>query len=155
VGYPKKKDGSKDGRRMCVSCGGRWVDGNDLSGMKLVPPAGSGSGSRSEAMLGGESPRSKARREMYGLGSSVPVAAQSIKGKDKESVSIAQEQEDEYEIEDGEEYLTGLQNASFAAVLLDESCLTNSSTLDPKCKLSSNLIPPTHSLRHYLKHHPP
>jgi len=109
VGYPKKKDGSKDGRRMCVSCGGRWVDGNDLSGMTLVPAANNGSGSTAIGggeMLGGESPRSKARREMYGLGSSVPVSAASIKGKETAATT---EEDEEYELDDEEDYLKGLQ----------------------------------------------
>jgi hypothetical protein len=86
VGYPKKKDGSKDGRRMCVSCGGRWVDGNDLGGMTLMSGTGKeaekggaeAGGAASGSMLGGgESPRSKARREMYGL----PGPSDNDKGK--------------------------------------------------------------------------
>jgi len=92
-----------------VSCGGRWVDGNDLSGMTLVPAANNGSGSSAIGggeMLGGESPRSKARREMYGLGSSVPVSAASIKGKEPAATT---EEDEEYELDDEEDYLKGLQ----------------------------------------------
>ena len=105
VGYPKKKDGSKDGRKMCVSCGGRWVDGNDLSGMTLVPPS-STSGVSGGMFGGGESPRSKARREMYGLGASVPVAKESVKGKEP---AVAQVEDEDYDLEDDEEYLKDLQ----------------------------------------------
>ena len=89
VGYPRKKDGSKDGRRMCVSCGGRWVDENDLGGMRVVPAPPPSSGSSSAAAFSAsaaasasalasasttapgpepESPRSKARRELYEQG---------------------------------------------------------------------------------------
>ncbi|WVQ99846.1 hypothetical protein IAU59_006989 [Kwoniella sp. CBS 9459] len=52
VGYPRKADGSKDGRRMCVCCGGRWVEeaAVESQGMKVFRV---------------ESPRSKARRELY------------------------------------------------------------------------------------------
>jgi hypothetical protein len=89
---------------MCVSCGGRWVDGNDLSGMTLVPPAPT-SGVSGGMFGGGESPRSKARREMYGLGSSVPVAKESVKGKEP-AVQVGDE---DYDLEDDEEYLKGLQ----------------------------------------------
>lgn len=76
VGYPRKKDGSRDGRRMCVGCGGRWVDEGDLKGMTLVQeqsPPGPQSTSL-EAQRGGaakrqeevaESPRSRKRRELY------------------------------------------------------------------------------------------
>ena len=76
VGYPKKKDGSRDGRKMCVSCGGRWVDGNDLKGMTLMPNGPSGAGGM-VTEEGSESPRSKARREMYGLSPS----GMDVKGK--------------------------------------------------------------------------
>jgi len=88
-----------------VSCGGRWVDGNDLSGMTLVPPA-STSGVSGGMFGGGESPRSKARREMYGLGASVPVAKESIKGKEP---AVTQVEGEDYDLEDDEEYLKDLQ----------------------------------------------
>jgi septal ring factor EnvC (AmiA/AmiB activator) len=55
---------------------------------------------------GGESPRSKARREMYGLGSSVPVAKESVKGKEP---AVAQVEDEDYDLEDDDEYLKGLQ----------------------------------------------
>ncbi|WVF72627.1 hypothetical protein IAT40_007445 [Kwoniella sp. CBS 6097] len=63
VGYPRKADGSKDGRRMCVCCEGRWVDESAIvegEGMKVV---------QAEAEAEAESPRTKARRELYGLSS--------------------------------------------------------------------------------------
>jgi hypothetical protein len=93
VGYPRKKDGSKDTRRMCVSCGGRWVDQGDLGGM-ILGGAGAGAGAIAAGGAGGsssgsnaqgglatygndkgkgreaqvqESPRSKRRRELYGM----------------------------------------------------------------------------------------
>jgi len=58
---------------MCVSCGGRWVDEDDLDGMRVVPASlssgGVGSVQRNGVGSGerGESPRSKRRREMYGI----------------------------------------------------------------------------------------
>jgi hypothetical protein len=90
---------------MCVSCGGRWVDGNDLSGMTLVPPA-STPGVSGGMFGGGESPRSKARREMYGLGSSVPVGKESVKGKEP---AVNQVEDEDYDLEEDEEYVKGLQ----------------------------------------------
>lgn len=93
VGFPRKKDGTKDGRRLCVSCGGRWVSERDVSGMKLVPvpsaasqSVSSGQGQtnnqadafaaeaeKSKARLSGgaapESPRSRTIRELYEAGS--------------------------------------------------------------------------------------
>jgi len=70
--------------------------------MTLVPPSSSGvSGSRE--MLGGESPRSKARREMYGLGSSVPITVQLSKGK--EPAPQIEEDEEDYELENDEDYV--------------------------------------------------
>nr|XP_019044519.1 hypothetical protein I302_06431 [Kwoniella bestiolae CBS 10118]OCF23449.1 hypothetical protein I302_06431 [Kwoniella bestiolae CBS 10118] len=60
VGYPRKVDGSKDSRKMCVSCGSRWIDENEVhsQGMKVVPP-------QQEEQI--ESPRTKARNQLYGL----------------------------------------------------------------------------------------
>jgi septal ring factor EnvC (AmiA/AmiB activator) len=55
---------------------------------------------------GGESPRSKARREMYGLGASVPVAKESVKGKEP---AVTQVEDEDYDLEDDDEYLKGLQ----------------------------------------------
>ncbi|OWZ77610.1 hypothetical protein C365_03946 [Cryptococcus neoformans Bt85] len=70
VGYPRKADGSKDGRKMCVSCGGRWVEESNVptdwvrsapitSTAEVVPS--------SRSVQGGESPRSRKRRELYGI----------------------------------------------------------------------------------------
>lgn len=97
VGFPRKKDGAKDGRRLCVSCGGRWVSERDTAGMKLVPASSASSSSsalqpgpsereqtksraddfaaeaeKSRARLSGgnpESPRSRTIRELYEAGS--------------------------------------------------------------------------------------
>ena len=55
VGYPRKKDGTKDSRRMCVSCGKSW------------------DGKRSEAS---ESPRSRKRRELYEEGERIKLEAE-------------------------------------------------------------------------------
>ena len=65
MGYPKKKDGTKDGRRMCVSCGGAWVDEADIGDLKVVPPQQS---STSSAQAPPDSPRDRARRELYEAG---------------------------------------------------------------------------------------
>ncbi|WVN90173.1 uncharacterized protein L203_105409 [Cryptococcus depauperatus CBS 7841] len=69
VGYPKRPDGTKDGRWMCVSCGGRWVDEKNIPSNWKVPDIASTSTStaRLEFAAAGESPRSKRRRELYGL----------------------------------------------------------------------------------------
>ncbi|WWD18923.1 hypothetical protein CI109_103379 [Kwoniella shandongensis] len=71
VGYPRRPDGSKDGRKMCVACDGRWVAESSIEsgGMKVVAP---------DAGVGAESPRSKRRRELYGL-----VVEEQGKGKEK------------------------------------------------------------------------
>lgn len=103
VGYPKKKDGTKDGRRMCVSCGGAWVDQADLEGMNIVPPtSAAGRTGRSASRIidvprqggaeppevGGvlESPRSKARRELYAQGERIVQETESKKKRANEPV---------------------------------------------------------------------
>jgi len=43
---------------------------------------------------------------MYGLGSSVPVAKESVKGKEP---AVTQVEDEDYDLEDDEEYLKGLQ----------------------------------------------
>ena len=68
VGYPRKKDGSKDSRRMCVSCEGRWVQEDDLGGMKLMRREEVSAEKRQVETEGRESPRTRRRREMYGIG---------------------------------------------------------------------------------------
>ncbi|TYJ52772.1 hypothetical protein B9479_006623 [Cryptococcus floricola] len=72
AGYPKRKDGSKDGRKVCVSCGMGWVEEKSVDEGWLL--TGEKKGAR-EDDGGAESPRSKKRRELYGLGD--------VKGKGK------------------------------------------------------------------------
>ena len=85
VGYPRGKDGKKDSRRLCVSCGSRWIDEGDAKGLKLVgqekPSTDKGKGK--EVDSGPESPRTKRRNELYGLTSSPEVP--------KEDLAITQE----------------------------------------------------------------
>lgn len=89
---------------MCVACGGRWIDGNDLSGMTLLSSdSAAGSASRT-AIEGGESPRSRARREMYGL---VPEGLGS-KGKQAEVVRAADAR---VEVDDNEDEDFDLEDA--------------------------------------------
>ena len=82
VGYPKR-DGKKDGRRLCVGCGSRWVDEGDMKGLKLVAApftsteggVGKGKGKskadQHEMVIQEseepESPRTRRRNELYGL----------------------------------------------------------------------------------------
>lgn len=68
VGYPRKKDGIKDSRRMCVGCQARWVEEGDLGGMKLVQRDEVSIEKRQVENEGRESPRTRRRREMYGIG---------------------------------------------------------------------------------------
>ncbi|OCF30639.1 hypothetical protein I316_07687 [Kwoniella heveanensis BCC8398] len=87
VGYPRKADGSKDGRKMCVCCEGRWVDESavESEGMKVVQQQQRQHQTEGEA--GAESPRTKARRELYGLSSEgdkkEKVEAKNDKGKSR------------------------------------------------------------------------
>ncbi|WVQ82053.1 hypothetical protein IAT38_004181 [Cryptococcus sp. DSM 104549] len=93
VGYPRKPDGSKDGRKMCVSCGGRWVaEGQIGEGWSVGSAAGAGEGQgkgkagEAERAGAGESPRSRKRRELYGIeadGSASVVSATAAEGKGK------------------------------------------------------------------------
>lgn len=101
VGYPRR-NGEADGRRLCVSCGTRYVDEKDVesSGLRLQntqqsqpqqpqpqassaprsdhPPPGLLFGSAAPAPssndAGGESPRSRMRREMYEQGAAMNAA---------------------------------------------------------------------------------
>ena len=97
VGYPRRKDGSKDGRRMCVSCGGAWVDEGDVGDMKTVEkrPA------EHESAGAAESPRSKARRELYATGTSIVEerarAAQVAQSEETREMDLDEEEEDEDE----------------------------------------------------------
>ncbi|WRT68238.1 uncharacterized protein IL334_005214 [Kwoniella shivajii] len=111
VGYPRKPDGSKDGRKMCVSCNARWIEEGSIEkeGMKVINEA--------KEM---ESPRTKARRELYGLDSkgkskekvvdqkefeekAQESAAKLEKGKKVEEEDIDMEEEEEEEDEDEEQ----------------------------------------------------
>ncbi|WWC63117.1 uncharacterized protein I303_105717 [Kwoniella dejecticola CBS 10117] len=95
VGYPKKSDGSKDSRKMCVSCGSRWIDeaAIEKEGMKIFSTSEpstsasiSASSRREPAEM--ESPRSKARRELYGLdtsgGNHIELQRSDVRDKDKD-----------------------------------------------------------------------
>ncbi|WVR07378.1 hypothetical protein IAU60_004419 [Kwoniella sp. DSM 27419] len=73
VGYPRKADGSKDGRKMCVSCDTRWADENALA-----------QGDVKISGLAPESPRSRMKRELYGIGVDHRAAGDKGKGKRKE-----------------------------------------------------------------------
>lgn len=114
VGYPRR-NGEPDPRRLCVSCGTRYVDEKDVesSGLRLahqnqpqsrpqaqapayhadqVPPPGMLFGSAAPAPsstdAGGESPRSRMRREMYEQGAAIN-AALAQKQKDAEAAQQA------------------------------------------------------------------
>jgi hypothetical protein len=113
VGYPKKKDGTRDGRKMCVACGGRWVDGSDLKGMTLMSTPGPSSGSNGPGTMGGsESPRSRARREMYGLSSQ----GTDIKGKQVEKeispIVVQEDEDDDFDLESHQDQSILLGTAS-------------------------------------------
>ena len=96
---------------MCVSCGGRWVDGNDLGGMTLHSGPSNDKSGGGGMFGGGESPRSKARREMYGLsGTSATGPVDSIKGKEPASSQNKQGDEEEYDMEGDEAYLKEILN---------------------------------------------
>lgn len=86
VGYPRKADGSKDGRKMCVSCGGRWVDESSVptDWVRSAPiTSTTQTAPSSRSVQDGESPRSRKRRELYGITTS--GTNQSVcKGKGKE-----------------------------------------------------------------------
>lgn len=106
VGFPRRKDGAKDPRRECVSCGQRWVDEKDLanSGLRFQSASASASSDATSAIgtptptparsapalapalstppsrVGalpntppdeGESPRTRARRELYAQGTAI------------------------------------------------------------------------------------
>ncbi|KAK8854927.1 hypothetical protein IAR55_003666 [Kwoniella newhampshirensis] len=90
VGYPRRPDGSKDGRKMCVSCDGRWVAESAIEsgGMKIV----------SSSDESGMSPRSKRRRELYGL-----VVEEKGKGKEK----VVETKDFEKKAKESEEKLVG------------------------------------------------
>lgn len=95
VGYPRRRDGSRDTRRECVSCGQRWVNEKDLTnaGMRVqeqgkstqskgTPSPSTQSSVKSEKPVTAAppaptassssnepvSPRTKARRAMYETG---------------------------------------------------------------------------------------
>ncbi|RSH81408.1 hypothetical protein EHS25_006940 [Saitozyma podzolica] len=80
VGYPRKRDGSKDTRRLCVGCGGRWVTEGDTGGMTMVsaPTVGGAGpsaavkgvsvGSAGNQQAGASSPNTRRRMELYDVG---------------------------------------------------------------------------------------
>ncbi|ORY35383.1 hypothetical protein BCR39DRAFT_591902 [Naematelia encephala] len=89
VGFPRKADKTRDGRRMCVSCHGRWVEEGNMGGLKIIAPPRTkieetrDDRSLLEASEESRSPREKRRRELYGL--DVPsVGKQDSKGKNRE-----------------------------------------------------------------------
>ena len=53
---------------MCVGCQARWVEEGDLGGMKLVQRDEVSIEKRQVENEGRESPRTRRRREMYGIG---------------------------------------------------------------------------------------
>ena len=77
VGLPKREGGP--GKRMCVGCGTRYIDERDVDGRMTVlavpPPASaksSGKGkekaqARSEVVGEADSPRTRAKKQLYGL----------------------------------------------------------------------------------------
>lgn len=103
VGFPRRKDGTRDPRRECVSCGKRWVDEKDLAASGLKPqtaslgststttPSASVMGTPRAVRTSGaaaaaaaavaarpstpsdepESPRTRARRELYAQGNAI------------------------------------------------------------------------------------
>ncbi|WVQ74788.1 hypothetical protein IAR50_004394 [Cryptococcus sp. DSM 104548] len=97
AGYPKRKDGSKDGRKVCVSCGMGWVEEKSVDEGWVLK----GDKNEQREDSGAESPRSKKRRELYGLGDvkgkkkAVDVGEFERKARESESelVSKAEEQE--------------------------------------------------------------
>lgn len=112
VGFPRRRDGGKDPRRECVSCGQRWVDEKDLaaSGLRMATsvssaatspvatptPARSGAPLRpatpSESDDEPESPRTRARRELYDQGNTIiqaRVDAASMKKAEEEALQMA------------------------------------------------------------------
>ncbi|GFZ49360.1 hypothetical protein JCM24511_07480 [Saitozyma sp. JCM 24511] len=80
VGYPRKRDGSKDTRRLCVGCGGRWVTEGDTGGMTMVSAPTVGAAGPSAAVkgvsvasaanpqAGPNSPNTRRRMELYDVG---------------------------------------------------------------------------------------
>ncbi|KIR38308.1 hypothetical protein I307_02361 [Cryptococcus deuterogattii 99/473] len=85
VGYPRKVDGSKDGRKMCVSCEGRWVEESSVpvDWVRDAPITSTTEAApSSESVQAGESPRSRKRRELYGITTS-GINQLVSKGKEK------------------------------------------------------------------------
>lgn len=102
MGYPKKKDGSKDGRKMCVSCHAAWIDEGDLGSMKVVEKRSQREDTiEGEEEVGGESPRSRKRRELYATGQEIVDSRlkqeEKVKAKGKEVA--AQEEEDDMDLD--------------------------------------------------------
>ncbi|BEI89909.1 uncharacterized protein CcaverHIS019_0212710 [Cutaneotrichosporon cavernicola] len=112
VGFPRRRDGSNDPRRECVSCGQRWVDEKDLaaSGLRVSAsvssaatslvatptPARAGPPLRpatpSETGDEAESPQTRARRELYDQGNAIMQAradADAMKKAEEEALKMA------------------------------------------------------------------
>jgi phosphopantothenoylcysteine decarboxylase len=111
VGFPRRRDGSKDPRRECVSCGQRWVDEKDLaaSGLRMASaessvasPVATPTPARQGAVLHPatpsdsgdepESPRTRARRELYDQGNAIMQAradAAAMKKAEEEALKMA------------------------------------------------------------------
>ncbi|KAL1408696.1 hypothetical protein Q8F55_005509 [Vanrija albida] len=93
VGFPRRKDGTKDPRRECVSCGKRWINERDLaeSGLRIQQEAAASSSATTLTPAMGqativsatvpsnvpttrpaedepESPRTRARKDLYAQG---------------------------------------------------------------------------------------
>ncbi|WWC71731.1 uncharacterized protein I206_105689 [Kwoniella pini CBS 10737] len=75
VGYPKKSNGMKDSRKLCVSCNSRWIDESSIEkeGMTII--------NQSQ-----ESPKSKAKWELYGLDSFGNAQINQSEGKGEKKV---------------------------------------------------------------------
>jgi Zn-finger nucleic acid-binding protein len=84
---------------MCVSCGGAWVDEGDVGEMKMVEKRSADD--MSAAIT--ESPRSRARRELYATGNSIVEerarAAQMPKQDEAREMDLYLDEEDGEEVQ--------------------------------------------------------
>lgn len=88
------------------------MDSNDLKGMTLVPTAtgaagAGGSGSGRVAEEGLESPRSKARREMYGLSPSGADIKGKQVAKEPSAVTVQEDEDDDFDLDSDSESQQG------------------------------------------------
>ena len=81
---------------MCVGCGGRWVQEGDLGGMKVV-----GETEKRRGDGGGESPRTRRRREMYGLDEEMQAGAS--RGKVARGFEEVEDEVEGMEIDSGKQ----------------------------------------------------